>query len=966
MQPLFDGTFHLDPIDLIGRRTELEQILEAIRQRGRRYFYLDGKGGIGKTYLLRAVIEHSESIGPPEYQKLLRTDIIDLYHVRYHQPIALMGELARRIRAKQNAPSEPFKAFVQAEATYYQGRGSTSEQQLLHDVERAFLLDYTQLAQDYRILVTIDTLEKLDFTIAAEADADLPRFDQRLLALLEQLPNTVVVLAGRPRPRQSKLIEDIFGPACRRFTVKPFNADQTRAYAEQVFEHAQQPVDALDYQAIYDETGGEPIALILYLSCYLAQGGLRPYPLPESAEPAARKQALHTAFRNQLETGLATDNPAMFELLKQAVFLRKGIDVTILQALERAASAEELRDRFEQFQKMPIVKKTQADRVILHDEIYDLLFGATADLERDGRECLTQIKDYLKKELQETQNTIRDEPTPSAQLFQELQVLQIEYLFYCMAENPVAGYQDYRELTLSTIMDRDADFDRQLLSELGRFLDLRPSPAPAPEHAEPEPAPEHAEPEPQSSWGEYYTRQLEHSGIYSQNLAYDQQVFTVYRKLNLAPGTQAERVKQAQQVAATTRKTYADVYTVGTVEQAMLAVAELEARVFDRSQDPEQINADYEAAIATLEKHPDNTLAKLIRALGYSTRGFFERNRQRNTTAITYYSIAIQQFQPLGQEADKLRAITLTNLSFVLNLQGNQELGHIVAERALAIFNEVGSTFRAALTRNTLARIQLELDQVEQALLNVQQARKVLEGFGQTRELGLCAYAEGEIRRWYAHAKSTDYAASLTEYGLAINRYAEARDILAQGGERIRQIEVLQGLGCAYRGRAQLHRLHAQRDKAEQDKQEALSYFEQALKPFGTDEKAPLKTSILEDIAVCFVDEDDYATAMAWLGKAEASIPDDYNILVGYGTGKNPDATRQDRSFWLQRGQIELQKALCAFGKKEYEQFCVAMLRAFGAVLEFAPQSRQVATFRMLAHKRLLQIPMDDLGKAKL
>ena len=595
---------------------------------------------------------------------------------------------------------------------------------------------------------------------------------------------------------------------------------------------------------------------------------------------------------------------------------------------------------------MPIVKTTNTDRVILHDEVYDLLFEqpGIASIEKFGQECFERITSYLKTKLDQIRMGIREAQSPSPQQFQDLQVTQLEYLFYKVAIDPIAGYQDYRELALSTIIDRDADYDRQLQGELARFFDLRRSASPA---------------DPQSSWGQYYVGQLQKKKITVGHLAYDQRVFAVYRALNFARGTQAERIAQARHVAATVRKAYRDMYKPETIEQAMLDIAELEVRVFDASKDPIAIREAYTTVTNALEGHAEQHFAILLRALAYNRWGFFERTTQNTHTAVQYYSEAINLFQELGQEADKLRAVALTNLSFALNLQGKQELGRIVAERALTIFTEVGSVFSTALTRNAFARILLELDQVEQALFNVQQARNVLEGFGQTRELGLCAYAEGDIRRWYAHAKRTDYDASDAEYGQAINRYEEAKAIFEQGGERIRQIEVLQGLGCAYRSRAHLHRSYAKHTEAEQDTQTALEHFKNALARFATANLTPLKTGILEDIAVCFVDQEQYEEAMRRLHQAEASIPADFNVHEDTGTQGNPDATREDRSFWLQRGQIELQKGLCAFGQSKYEEFCESMLRAFGCILEFAPQSRQVITIRMLTRERIMRIPTE-------
>lgn len=346
MSTLLDGTF--DPKIIIGRSAEREAVDAAIRQRGRRCFYFEGFGGIGKTYLLRSVVDALQQMENLP-QQVLHTNIIDLYHVRYHQPLALLGELANRIRADgpEDSP-DPFAGFGQAVNAYYRSRGSTNERSSYQNVEQAFLIDYTQLAQRYRILVTIDTLEKLDFSIDEQIDEqdNAPdRFDQWLFELLEQLPNTVVILAGRPRPRQNQLLEITFGPACKIFQLQPFTQYETRAYTEQIIRQSRRAItlEADEYDRIFAITQGEPIPLILYLSYLLAQPELRE--LPNVFDDNDNREVLHTAFRDTVIGELATQAPEIHGLLEYAVFLRKGIDAQILHQLEPNTPEAELRER---------------------------------------------------------------------------------------------------------------------------------------------------------------------------------------------------------------------------------------------------------------------------------------------------------------------------------------------------------------------------------------------------------------------------------------------------------------------------------------------------------------------------------------------------------------------------------------------------------------------------------------------
>jgi tetratricopeptide (TPR) repeat protein len=298
----------------------------------------------------------------------------------------------------------------------------------------------------------------------------------------------------------------------------------------------------------------------------------------------------------------------------------------------------------------------------------------------------------------------------------------------------------------------------------------------------------------------------------------------------------------------------------------------------------------------------------------------------------------------------------MNNLSFLLSLQGRSEIGQQMAEKALRIFEQNGVLYRRALAKNTLARILLDLDKVSEALQHVQQARNLLEEFGSTRGLALCAFAEGEIRRWWAYQSRKDRKESEKQYQQAIERYTEAQRILDESQtELIRRIEARQGLGCAYRSRG--FAKYQRGEDATADMAEAIRLFDEALSLYTAESSTPtpLITSLHEDIAVAYVNQERYTEALAALDEAQKSLPDSYTIREHEGI-VDTEATREQKSYWLQLGQIELQRGICYHAQQHYHQFSAAMLRAFGCVLTFSPQAQQLFTIRSLIRPRLIDI----------
>jgi tetratricopeptide (TPR) repeat protein len=874
----------------------------------------------------------------------------------------IMNALVERLRTSLEGLADHrdiFRSYKEAVHRYLSARGSDSitEDERYTAVQENFLNDYRALAQDYTIVLTIDTFEKLDPEIKEVEPFNFrraSRLESWLIELVNELPHTLTILAGRQRPKQAELLAEKLGPKLQTFLIEPFDAAETREYV--TAEGGLSEADTQDpekMEALYRISGGVPIILIVAVACMRLEA-FDPAALPPHLERphTEGRQTLDQAFMDVVMGDLHTKQPALADLLTKAAYLRKGLTFELLRHISQAegdvVDEETLREQLSSLRKLPIVKLTGDETMILHDEIYDL-FGRSSKLgAKNEAAWYTAAVDYLSGKLGEVMQQLQhvQEKERRLELIQDSQALQVERLFYRMAREPLEGYQDYRELCLSTILAQDQDFDTQLQDELARFYDQ------------------------DTEWGRNYLRRLEKTQYSWSQICYDESVHWVYRCLNTHVYGLRQRYHEALTLAELVKQTYPGIYEDDDLARAALDVAHLEAEIFtsDAEQPLEDIATRFERVIEQLEQleqHADTSSStsvhvkrlynKFILAIGYNNWGSLERTLQHYRKSTEKYIKAGHLYEELGEETDNLRGNMLNNLGYVLMLQGEPELGRFISESALSLFEKRGVSFRVAVTLNTLARIHMERDDLTAALDCVLRARGVLEEFGSQRNLAACAFIEAEIRRRIAYQNSHHKQQSEKEYLRAIRRYEEAQQMFDKQVELRRRIEVRQGLGCAYRSRG-FARLKRGED-ASSDMQQALEYFDNALDLQDKDSEgpSPLRTSILEDIAVVYVNQDRCQEAFEALNRARRSIREAYTIKEGIGAAETPE-TREQQIYWLQLGQLEVQEALCYFMQHNYEDSCKAFVRAFACVLTFSPRAKQLARFRELARVRLARI----------
>ena len=929
---------------LIGRQRELDAVVAAMNATAgnTQALLFEGQGGIGKTRLLGEVRELCLA-----RTGVLCTQVIDLYLMRYHQPARIMHAIAEQLQraADRHGIATSLRAsFDAALEHFYSSLGEGADDQRAQ-LEQVFLTHYGALAAQQRLVLLSDTLEKLHPVIPDAQQFDfreVGRLERWLANLVARLPNTVVVLAGRPRPRQRELFARAFGDRLNVLGVAPFTPDETSAYIRTEFAGL---VDLNDEQiaVLHTISAGRPVVLAIALACaerqifdIMALPARFEQGYPDNAEQ------LSDAFVRLIISDLYTERIDLAQMLARAVYLRKGLRVPLLTSVVAAeglpVKPAELAAQLGELTSFVFVKPIEDGEIILHDEMYELLLGKIGD-EQAARWWRATIA-YLDQQIVATMTELQAPASPAssapragyAHLQQQLQTLQVERMFYQMSLDLRRGYQNYRELSSNAIAARDDDFDAQLQEELARFFD------------------------PDTAWGHLYRKRLLTSGLTWDQIVYDEGIRWVYRRINThIPGR--DRYSEAIALAEQVRERYRWIYDQSPLARCDLDAAQLQAEIYIPAkaargaqivQNYERLVAELTTAIAVIPVgDPDAAYAHFIQANACNYWGYYERVNEHLQSATEKYKAAIRIYRDLGPEVDSLRAVTLNNLGFAVARQGNSERGLRYLAQSLALVERTGAVYRIASTLNTQAHLYADLGQMQKALHCALAARSLFAQFDSVRAIALNANAEGRIRGRIAegmldpHERDAEYARAVAAYRLAVSNFD-------QEGEQVRQVEVRGSLAKLLRDWGSVKGSDGDPERAE-----ALALLEHARTLTSTKTARVMRCSINESMASILVDQRRYAEAIALLDEAVTFLPPSLQQADHFA--ESPE-TNELRLYWLRFAQIELQYALVAFGQERREDACAHLLRAFTGLITFSPDASPIERFRGFARQALFAI----------
>jgi len=443
------------PEFFVGREKQLALVGDLLGAPwgSRRVLLIHGPGGIGKTRLLQEIRKRQEEYvrlpgGPFVFTEILDFDDISL---------RLTLNLGQRI--VEDLGREWFRDYLTARDTYARFQFLEADPETLRAqlqrADRLFLEGYNRLAEQKRIVLLCDTVEAVQGT-------DVWRY---LLGLVDQLNNTVLILAGRKLDEIRPELESQWGKEVLYFeALPPFVEEEAADY----FAHTDvgAGLDPEMREKLYLLTAGHPILIALAIEWLR-----RDMPLDDiTSRPLAELQALDEQTlqqkRGEFEAVLVNKilelTPVDQAILRMAhVYLR--FDDKILQYLLGLSEAETQKLSVE-LRAFPFVKPRPQGAYTLHDEMRRLVARhcwpkvdphETQRLELSQRmvgyyDELLKSKSETLRQMREQWETARQqkEAEPGQWLFQQLaelerqvSVLEVERFHYLLDADLDKAYE---------------------------------------------------------------------------------------------------------------------------------------------------------------------------------------------------------------------------------------------------------------------------------------------------------------------------------------------------------------------------------------------------------------------------------------------------------------------------------------------------------------------------------------------
>jgi len=771
--------------ELVGREDILQQIATIVGDLKHDYIvYISGIGGIGKTFLVQHVLHHyreNESL-------LVARELLDLYHSNVHtiegfttalRQVLPVGDDRFITFHKEHEKLIEFVIKVPSPGT------SVHEQRLR--VGEAFVKDLNRLSKEKRIIIALDTAEKL-FPLADPSAEPLGLTEEYpgilewlLRTFLPQIENVIVLLAGRPGSGNLQTeLERINSKRLISIPLLGLNAEEASHYFDVLAETARashdystaERIQKLDdrfrkvvYRALcdYDEEGREfgvrPILLSLVID-HLAISGR---PSPALQQIFQQPDAVNfTQMRHQIESDLInefmnTPRPVN-DAIRALAWLRKGADAPLLGRVadlrkpDGTWDEEQAQEWLQSIRDLSFVKIRPYDqRVFLHDEMYDLFQRYVLDTpayERQKQRIFKAIADYYKERIKAIRQEIKRLYTPRAE--QELPTLKVlsrrrialqealvEDLHYALRADLLDGFDRYLLYAEDALSANDESLDMHLRADLLATI----------------------------AWKRDYAVKEQERASDTLDEAKDQ-IESIDRLMRdgIVPDaavrwvkrlTQQGRYQDALNIAKRLRDDAARlVETGGAITQADLAAWEGVIKAYQ---------GDYEGAERTVKEallklgqvsYPSRTWRRIVLGRIYNNLGYIARSHGRVMRASKAYTTALPYWRALGLTVDQ--ANTLNNLAYALAIQGRFGEARRQGKDALDLRKQLGPQPPVVLSLSTLAEIEILAGQYHEAEDYARQALQLAKGIVFERGEGFALLALATLHRFRADPQETE------------------------------------------------------------------------------------------------------------------------------------------------------------------------------------------------------------------
>lgn len=787
---------------LIGREdvlTRIERTL-ASADTAPQLIFITGEGGIGKTRLLREAIERRQSHVPV----LMANRLIDLYDIESHSTTNLLDDISFVL----SQPAGAFRRYEElkrqldsAEAT-----GTVSQSSDLRArTFQAFIDDLSALAQDRRVIIALDTAERLIYTEQNNPaeNIEIARSWRWLAQQIPSLQNVTWLIAGREQARK------LFDPQLKRYgvrwleiVVEPLMLEQSIAYFDAVARKVQDDDDPdtaallrsvpLDQRELaHQYSGGRPILLALLVDLLTIQGleAVSDFIHTESSTDYRMEPGAEAAVIQRL-----IETPDLGDLLLLVGRLRKGADENLVEAVvtatKSALARRSIGGLLDRLRKLSFVKE-RGGKLFFHDVMYEMLdehyYHTSADLPL-AKNTLSAIHDYYRvkeKELQreidtifapiETYNRVHQFESIRRELVthnQARRVLLPELLYYRLNLDPEAGFRRYVRYTFDAILSSDATLDAQLEAEILAFLKERDS-GPAP-----------------------LANRLDRDVV--NGIALLRPVARAFADNDQQRAQQeAGKLRQDPRLAIGGPSTEAllniwQAYSLTYLGELSQAETLLDTAIDILSDVVGQSDSD----------EPVIWRARTGLAFAYQVRAYLNWSRDELHEAASDGIRAVQ----LGREVKVLinLATSLNDLGFVLSQLGNIGDGRALINEAIDIRKRIGSRASVAFSHNAAGIVDILEGAYASAVERTTLALLTFRALEHRRGIVLALIGIAEAKRRHSASASVlgkDKIRLLLE---ASELAQEAVELARENEEPLREIEALIEVGCAVRDRVRL------------------------------------------------------------------------------------------------------------------------------------------------------------------
>ena len=707
-------------LQMIGREQHLKRLEGYLRVANeRRCVYFYAPGGLGKTRLLEEFVRSVKNAG----QDFHCSDIMDLYHIDIHSHLGIEEAIVagldsgnryfRTYREKAKEYQQKHDAKLQLEST------KESAKRLREEVEKAFKSDIETMARNSRKLVLcFDTFERIQFaeSVVDEAAArHAPSLWLRswLIKTLSQIPNALIVLAGRPRQpeaAQTALIEVMrrdFGGHFEAITLPPLTRDETESFIK-ALPDSEKVLPAQYHEVVSWVTAGKPIFLHLVIDLLrtltrnpgeILDMFAKWHEDTDAIADLARSHTAQDEIQTRILDSLYNDAGQLGGYLSRMALMPKGVDQDIFEAVlglsrdeaETLLTAVRPLSFIKEYKPRPGEQSDESSRVFLHDEMYQLLTWpkAVPTIRYDEQDVARRLADYLEKQIEAQEDRFRQLSTlERPRLRRRIQQLQTERMYYWLVADPAEGYKEYRRLAnIATQTDQD-DFGMKLLDE---FLQFYSAPRRQGQFSVAKITAEQVTREralmwmERLHWGEYYV----------EAVSFADEVLRAPNAFEIREAPE-DLIILGNIIALWARDSH---MTKGYREETLTKAEAMWQRL-------DQLN---------MPPDTTTTAGTLARARLATSIGFMYDDIARLDRAEHYYALAVQHFDRLEGFEDEV-AFLLNNLAYLNANRGKMEDANLQANRARRIFVQFGNQRGEAWALSTLANVEIRAGDYDRAI----------------------------------------------------------------------------------------------------------------------------------------------------------------------------------------------------------------------------------------------------------